>query len=253
VHAGFLNIDAEKMSKSLGNFVTIQQILDRNDGEALRYFFLGAHYHGPIEFDLEKLADGRVVFPGLDEAERRVEYLYLTREALVAAEGAAGANGGVKSETPEGPRAALFAEAPERVLASLDNDLNTSVALSIVGEVARVGNEIVQEQGRKKKDPKVLGELARLATAAIVALDACCKPLGLLQSPSDAFAARTRERRLKVRGLDAAAIEAKVKARIDARAAKDFARGDAIRAELEGLGVELKDTPGAGTTWRIKI
>jgi cysteinyl-tRNA synthetase len=245
VHAGFLNIDAEKMSKSLGNFVTIQQILDRNDGEALRYFFLGAHYHGPVEFDLEKLADGRVVFPGLDEAERRVEYLYATREALAPIVRPGG--------PPAGPRAKLFAESPERVLASLDNDLNTSIALSIVGEVARVGNEVVQEHGRKKKDPKALDELAGLAGAAMAALDACCKPLGLMQSPDEAFGARSRERRLKIRGLDATVIEAKVKQRIDARAAKDFARGDAIRAELDALGVELKDTPGAGTTWRVKI
>ena len=252
VHAGFLNIDAEKMSKSLGNFVTIAQILDRNDGEALRYFFLGAHYHGPIEFDLEKLADGRVVFPGLDEAERRVEYLYGTREALAAAVAGAGAKG-LPAAPPEGPRTKLFAEAPDRVLASLDNDLNTSVALSIVGEIARVGNEIVQELGRRKKDPRAVDELTRLAAAAVAALDASCKPLGLMQTSADTFQARTRERRLTLRALDASVIDAKVKERIDARAAKDFARGDAIRAELDALGVELKDTPGAGTTWRVKI
>ena len=85
LHSGFVNVDAEKMSKSLGNFVTIAQILERNDGEALRYFLLGAHYRGPIDFDLDKRDDGRVVFPGLDEAERRIEYLYTTREVLVAA------------------------------------------------------------------------------------------------------------------------------------------------------------------------
>jgi cysteinyl-tRNA synthetase len=65
LHAGFLNVDSEKMSKSLGNFVTIAQVLDRNDGEALRYFLCGAHYRSQVSFDLEKLADGRVVFPGV--------------------------------------------------------------------------------------------------------------------------------------------------------------------------------------------
>ena len=80
LHTGFLNVDTEKMSKSLGNFVTIAQVLERNDPEALRYFLLGTHYRGPLSFDLEKLAtDGRVVFPGIDEAERRVEYLYDTQ------------------------------------------------------------------------------------------------------------------------------------------------------------------------------
>jgi cysteinyl-tRNA synthetase len=251
MHAGFLNVDAEKMSKSLGNFVTIAQILDRNDGEALRYYFLGAHYHGPIEFDLDKLQDGRVIFPGLDEAERRVEYLYTTRSALIEATKGQPAAAGVR---PGGPRAKLLSEAPERVLASLDNDLNTSVALSVLGEIARVGNEVVQELGRRKKDPKGLAESLALAAAAVDALDVCCRPLGLMQTPAEDFAARARARRLKLRGLDAAAIEAKVKERIEARAAKDFPRGDAIRAELEALGVEVKDIQGTGgTSWRVVI
>ena len=68
------------------------------------------------------------------------------------------------------------------------------------------------------------------------------------------FFARTRARRLSVRGLDAAVIDAKVKARIDARAAKDFARADALREELTAMGVELQDVPGGGgTTWRVTI
>ncbi len=248
LHAGFLNVDAEKMSKSLGNFVTVPQILERNDGEALRYYFLGAHYHGPVEFDLEKLADGRVVFPGLDDAERRVEYLYGTRDALLVAAAAATPAG-----SPEGSQLATLREAPERVLAALDNDLNTSVALSIVGEVARIGNEVVLDQAKRKKDPKAVANLAGVAAAAIEALDACCRPMGLLQTPAEDFTVRTKARRMKLRGLDAAVIDAKVKDRVDARAAKDFARADAIRAELATMGVDLKDVAGAGTTWRVGI
>jgi cysteinyl-tRNA synthetase len=255
VHSGFLNVDAEKMSKSLGNFVTIAQVVERNDGEALRYFFLGAHYHGPIEFDLQKLDDGRVIFPGLDEAERRIEYLYVTRESLVAA-----AAGGEGTTPPAlavqagGQVASALRDAPERVLAALDNDLNTSVALSVIGEVARMGNDVVQDLGRKKKDPTAMAAGVALAALAVEALDACCKPLGLMQTSGVDFATRTRERRLKVRGLDAPSIEKKVKERTEARAARDFARGDAIRAELLASGVELQDVPGGGgTTWRVKI
>jgi cysteinyl-tRNA synthetase len=247
MHSGFLNVDTEKMSKSLGNFVTIEQMLERNDGEAVRYFMLGAHYHGPIEFELEKLADGRVVFPGLDEAERRVEYLYATRGALsVAADGAAPAASG------ESPRAKAVRDAAERVLAALDNDLNTSVALSVVSELARLANEIVVEVPKLKKDPKAQGVARALASAAVVALDACCQPMGLMQATPGDFVRRTRTRRLKVRGLDAAEIEAKVAERNEARAAKDFARSDAIRAELTATGIELQDAPGGGgTSWKV--
>jgi cysteinyl-tRNA synthetase len=247
LHTGFLNVDSEKMSKSLGNFVTIAQILDRNDAEALRYFLLGVHYRSPVNFDIEKLADGRVVFPGLDEAERRIEYLYTTREALVAfAAGArpSAAGGRASAKTAR--------EAPDRVLAALDDDLNTSVALSVVAELARVGNEIVQHGPKLKRDPGAYEAARALAAAAAGVLDDCCEPLGLMQASADVFFARTRARRLELRGLSALAIEAKVKERADARAARDFARADAIRAELAQDGVELQDVPGGGgTTWRV--
>ncbi len=237
------------MSKSLGNFVTIAQILERNDGEALRYFLLGAHYRKPISFDMEKLPGGRVVFPGLDEAERRVEYLYAAREALLAAaQGAEPVAGG------KGAEAAIVHEGPDRVLASLDDDLNTSVALSVIGDVARVGNEVVQQVAKLRKDPKAQAAARSLAAAAVASLDACCRPLGLMQATAAEFFDRVRARRLRLRGLDPAAIDAKVGERTAARGAKDFARSDAIRAELAQLGVELQDVPGGGgTTWRVVV
>jgi cysteinyl-tRNA synthetase len=249
MHSAFLNVDAEKMSKSLGNFVTISQILDRNDGEALRYFVLGSHYRSQANFDLEKLPDGRIVFPALDEAERRVEYLYVTRDALLAA--AAGAEPDAAGDSPH---AIAVREAPERALSAMDNDMNTSVALSVIGELARVGNEIALQVSKLGKSPDKQAEMRRLAAAAARALDACCLPLGLMQGPSAAFLDRARARRLALRGLDAAAIDAKVRERSDARAAKDFARADALRKELGALGVELQDVPGGGaTTWRVVV
>ncbi len=221
VHSGFLNVDAEKMSKSLGNFVTIAQILERNDGEALRYFFLGAHYHGPIEFDLEKLGDGRVVFPGLDEAERRVEYLYTTREALVSA-GALAAPG----SPPSGAQATLLLEAPERVLCALDNDLNTvrgSERPGRGGARRQRGRPGDGASARRTRRPR--RELAALAAAAVESLDACCRPLGLMQAPAERVRRRGRaSRRLKLRGLDAAFVDAKV------QRARRRSRGQGLRA-----------------------
>jgi cysteinyl-tRNA synthetase len=271
LHAGFLNVDAEKMSKSLGNFVTIAQILERNDAEALRYFLLGVHYRGPVNFDVEKRSDGRVVFPGLDEAERRVEYLYTTREALLRTSGAdalahqaggadapahqaGGADAPAHQANGADANAALVREAPGRVMAALDSDLNTSVALSVIGELGRIGNELVQQATKKKADTNGQAAIRALAAAAVRALDACCVPLGLMQSTSETFAARTRERRLRLRGIEASAIEARVKERAEARAGKDFARADAIRVELARQGVELQDVPGGGgTKWTVCI
>ena len=88
-----------------------------------------------------------MVFPGIDEAERRVEYLYVTREALVAAAG------GARPERrgPGGEREDRCATRPQRVLAALDNDLNTSVALSVIAELAKVGNEIVMQVAASRR------------------------------------------------------------------------------------------------------
>jgi cysteinyl-tRNA synthetase len=256
LHSGFLNVDAEKMSKSLGNFVTIVQILERNDSEALRYMLLGVHYRGPVNFDIEKHPDGRVVFPGLDEAERRVEYLYTTREALSRVTSAGAPVENSAPHLPEGddPQTKIVREAPGRVLAALDNDLNTSVALSIISEVTRVGNDVVQQATRRKTDPAVQAKSRALAAATMQALDACCRPMGLMQASADEFLARTRARRLRLRGLEAPMIDAKVRERDDARVARDFARADAIRTELAKLGIELQDVPGGGATkWSVTI
>jgi cysteinyl-tRNA synthetase len=249
MHTGFLNVDAEKMSKSLGNFVTIAQILERNDSEALRYFLLGAHYRSPVNFDIAKHADGRVVFPGIDEAERRVDYLYGTREALVVA-----SQGEPASADGPSDHAALVRDAPSRVLAALGNDLNTAVALGVIGEVARVGNELAQGLARRSRDPSAARNVRALAAAVVASLDACCVPMGLMQTRPADFFARTRERRLRVRGLSAQVIDGKVAERASSRAAKDFARADAVRGELELLGIELQDVPGGHVTnWRVLI
>jgi cysteinyl-tRNA synthetase len=248
MHGGFLNVDKEKMSKSLGNFVTIRDVLDRNDAEAYRYFVLGTHYRGPISFDVEKLDDGRVRFPGVDEAERRMEYLYNTRDALVAV------------STGEDARVAnvlqgqskIVQEAREKVLAALDNDLNTPVALSVIAELAKACNEIVAQIGKLKKDLAAQQGAKQLAAVAARELAAAVSPLGLMQTPSDEFWKRTTERRLRLRKLDPKQIDAKVEARTAARANKDFAAADAVRKELADLGVELLDA-GDKTSWRVTL
>jgi cysteinyl-tRNA synthetase len=248
LHNGFLNADNEKMSKSLGNFVTVKDVLTRNDAEAFRYYLLGTHYRGPLGFELEKKPDGRVVFTGVDDAERRVEYLYTTREGLAAAsEGQQGAVGKALAE-----HARLIDEAPQRVLAALDKDLNTPAALAVLGELGKTMNELSVQLTKTKKDPVAQAGLRTLAARAVVALAKACEPLGLMQATAQEFALRTRTRRLRIRGLDAATIDAKVTERSAARAARDFARGDAIRAELAALGVELLDGGGV-TSWKVTI
>jgi cysteinyl-tRNA synthetase len=246
LHNGFLQVDSEKMSKSLGNFVTIRDVLSRNDAEAFRYYLLGTHYRGPLSFEVEKLPDGRVFFPVVDEAERRVEYLYTTRDALVAA--AAGAEPKI-GNVLQG-QAKIVEAAPVKLLSALDKDLNTPQALAVLAELAKAANEIVLQIGKLKKEKAAQDAARQLAAATVNALDGCVSVLGLLQATSEAFTSRTRAQRLKIHGLDPKAIEAKVNERSAARAAKDFKRADDLRSELVAMKVEVLDTP-EGSTWKV--
>ncbi len=248
LHNGFLSVDSEKMSKSLGNFVTIRDITSRNDPEAFRYYLLGTHYRGPLAFEVEKLESGRVVFPVVDEAERRVDYLYNTRDALVAA--AAGAEPKV-GNVLQG-QAKIVEESPAKVLGALDKDLNTPQALAALADLAKAANEIVVQIGKLKGQKPAQDEARKLAAAAVHSLDGCVAVLGLMQADRDAYFARTKAKRLKIKGLDASDVDAKVRARAEARDAKDWKRADELRAELTAMGIELLDGTG-GSSWRVTI
>jgi cysteinyl-tRNA synthetase len=250
MHNGFVNVDKEKMSKSLGNFVTMRDVFERNDPEALRWFLLTVHYRGPIQFDTDKLADGRVVFPGVDDAERRVDYLYATRARLKALMSA-----GVTAPAKLPPELAALRDDAEKARAdagaALDDDLNTPVALAGIGEIARLGNELCDLAHKRRKDATFSGGAAVAARVLDVAFGALCAELGVLQTPAQAYARRTRERRLKLRGLSSDAIEAQVAARSSARQNKDFAEADRVRQALAEKGVELLDGPN-GTEWKVQ-
>jgi cysteinyl-tRNA synthetase len=251
LHNGFLTADNEKMSKSLGNFVTVRDVLARNDPEAFRYFLLGTHYSGPLSFELEKRPDGRVIFPLVDEAERRIEYLYTTQEALSAA--ALGVQSTGNAVPPAlAAHATTVSHVSEKVLAALDKDLNTPQALAAIAELGKAANEVVVFVGRSKKDPAAQNAARKLALEARESLRKSCEPLGLMQASATEFFVRTRAQRLNLRGLDESTVESKVALRREARGAKDFKRADLLRAELAEMGIEVLDS-GDGSMWRVTI
>jgi cysteinyl-tRNA synthetase len=252
IHNGFVNVDKEKMAKSLGNFVTIRDVYARNDPEALRYFLLAVHYRCPIGFDTEKLVVGRVVFPGVLEAERRVDYLCAALERLDALAGAGDEE--LPARLPKGfaQLAELAGEARARIDAALNDDLNTPVALSVLAELGKAANELADLAQRRRKDPDVARAAPPLARSLAAALRASLAPLGLLQTPAAAYQARTQARRLAILGRTPATIEATIAERAAARQAKDFSRADALRKELEAQGIEVADSP-EGTTWRVAV
>jgi len=250
LHNGFVNVDKEKMSKSLGNFVTVRDVLARNDAEAFRWYLLGAHYRGPIQFETQQLESGRVVFPGIDEAEKRVDYLYAAVERLSALCLAA------EELPPKLPPelAAYHAQiqkSEHELERALDDDLNTPVALAALGELSRAANELADLAQKRRKDTALVRAASAVGSELLGALRRGAAALGLLSAAHDVYAERTRARRLTVRGLSADDVQAKVDARSAARVAKDFARSDELRKELSALGVALRDAPDR-TEWTLE-
>jgi cysteinyl-tRNA synthetase len=222
MHHGFVEIDSEKMSKSLGNFFTIREVLENFDAEVMRLFLLGTHYRNPINYSDAVL----------HEAERRLRYLHKTLEKVDRL--AAGAS-------PAGQGGELV----ERARQALDDDFNAPQVLAILAEAFTAANALADRKGKKSPEER--------ATLAAFARDVreIGTTLGLLQRPPAEALRAIRARAVVRRGIDAGEVEARIAERAAARKAKDFARGDAIRDALLERGVEILDGP-EGTSWDVQ-
>ena len=217
IHNGFLNIDQEKMSKSLGNFFTIQEILSRHEAAALRHYFLSSHYRSPVDFSDQ----------ALEEAEKGVERIYETVERFEHMQ-----PGSLDAGQPD---AALL----EEFRKEMDDDFNTPRALALVFEEVRSLNRAMDE----RKASSVVGRG--------LAVVRCADVLGLLQERPEAFLARKKRQWTHRQGLSSEWIEGMIQQRDQARRKKEWREADRIRAELQGKGITLEDTPG-GTLWKIR-
>ena len=238
MHNGFLNINAEKMSKSLGNFWYIADVRQRYEPEGIRFYMVQHHYRAPINFDVVE-RDGLIAFPGIEEAERRVDYFYATLARLDDFLGD-------RRDVEPGPVVPEAERLIPSLVAAMDDDFNTSVAVAELGEAARAANKLLDDPKAAPRDVR-RRSLARLARDL---RDAAAGALGLLERPPRELLHGRRARLAAARGLDVAAVEARLAEREAARKAKDFARADDLRAELRARGIEIMDTP-RGADWRV--
>jgi cysteinyl-tRNA synthetase len=226
MHNGFVNIDEEKMSKSLGNFFTVRDVVKTlRDPEVLRFFLLGSHYRGPINYSAAQLAQADETLAGLYRA---------LKDAAPAA-------GAADERDP----------ALQRFHAAMDDDFNTPEALAVLAAAARELNIA-----------KAADDASRSAAAARSLLT-MGKVLGVLQQSPDAYLKRgsklgtagiTENSDAMVAAgqavLSDAQIEQLIAERRAARAAKNFAESDRIRDQLSAAGVMLEDKPGGLSEWR---
>ncbi len=227
MHNGFINIDSEKMSKSLGNFFTIKDVLDRYHPEALRLFLLGTHYRSPLNFSDQHL----------EEATARLEYFYETLHAVDAALDAGGPEGG------EILGAKVLEGLIGRIEDAMADDFNTAQALGYLSDLTKLANETVK---RKRKTKGRIETLRRIREVFGVATEI----FGVLgKDPTTELAEICRLDCIRM-CIDAAAIEAGIERRTAARREKDFAESDRLRDEICNCGVLLMDNP-TGTNWKV--
>jgi cysteinyl-tRNA synthetase len=206
MHNGFVRVNEEKMSKSLGNFFTVREVLKTlRDPEVLRFFLLSSHYRGPINYSAAQLAQADETLLGLYRALKDTE-----------------------------TQGSVEAEEVARFHAAMDDDFNTPDALAVLQGVARDLNLA-----------KAAANLPKTADKAAT-LRALGAMLGILQQDPDKYL----KRGAGAKGLSDAQVEALLASRNAARAAKNFAESDRIRAQLNEAGILLDDKAGGSTQWR---
>ena len=232
VHNGFVQINSEKMSKSLNNFVTIRDILANYLPEVLRFFLITKHYRSPLDY----------TFDALEESERALKRIYLTKAAAEAHVAGTKWTGTQLPAEIVVEATALEAKWDD----SMADDLNTAAALGHVFGLMKIVNRILEDKALKKSE-----QGRDLIRHALKLFERWGEVLGLFLMPSTDFLTQLKASRVQRRKIDTDLIETRLKERQEARGAKDFARSDAIRDELLTLGVTIQDTP-QGAQWDVE-
>lgn len=239
LHNGFVNINAEKMSKSLGNFFTIREVLKKYDPETLRFFILSAHYRSPIDFSDQNL----------DEAQSGLERIYSCLASLDEILNAQPVSDEITiienlSQVGQELQEKVTQFLP-RFVEAMDDDFNSAQALGVLFETVRAANRFLAET--KEITPLSLSLMAHARHLFIEAGGV----LGLFTTPPSVWLEGIKAAKAGQIDMASDEIERLIAERAEARRAKDFKRGDEIRDLLLEKGIVLLDS-AQGTTWNVK-
>ena len=231
VHNGFVQINAEKMSKSLGNFKTIRDILKQYLPEVLRTFLLARHYRSPVDFTPD----------AVDETEKNLKRLYETLALLDDYLAGPEPKGG---KLPDDLKREFAAHIDGWTVA-MDDDLNTAAAIGQMNGLLHLINRVLDDKGlRKNAEARAALKDAREKFAV------WGRVLGVGLLPPRDFLADLRDCRAKRKNIDLDQVQRLMQDRQTARQNKDFAASDQLRDSLAALGVEVRDTP-QGAVWDV--
>ena len=263
VHNGFVKVDSEKMSKSLGNFFTIREVTERYHPIALRWMLLGTHYRAPINYTRRALeeASDRLFYAYQTLLDAKREFVKLTNEEAATSDGSSSDTSVKKKPKPPAGIAAeamaLAAETSESVANALADDLNTPAATASLSAPLKTLNDLVStKKGRKAPGrEQALGALTMAVSETLSRVGMPCDDEESGETCSipilESLLEELKTLALRRAGLTDADVADAVARREAARAEKDFETSDAIRDELKRVGVALMDgAAGAGTDWR---
>jgi cysteinyl-tRNA synthetase len=214
------------MSKSLGNFLVIREILKEYHPEAIRLFLLSNHYRSPIDFTHQAMV----------EAESGLEKIYALLERIDEVLGSSDPEDG---EPSQGNVWADFCEV-------MNDDFNTARGIGVVFETVRELNRTMDSMNGTGAEKDVAGLVSARADLMHIG-----SVLGILTEAPPEFFAQRQSVLLKRKGIDTALVERLIAERVRAREEKDWARADQIRDELSAMDVLIEDRP-EGTIWKVK-
>jgi cysteinyl-tRNA synthetase len=224
VHNGFVNINHEKMSKSLGNFLLIKDILKSYHPDSIRLFLLSNHYRSPIDFNDK----------AMEESEASLEKIYSTIKRIEELKDIKG-----KDTTH------YLEDYWAKFCDAMNDDFNTAKGIGYLFDAIRHVNRLLDENSKIIPD-----EIKTIISSIYTDARKMADVVGILSEPAEIFFNKKKSKLIEKKAVDSSLIDALVKERFEARKAKDWKKADQIRDQLAGMDITVEDRP-EGSIWKF--